>query len=176
MTIHLRHRLVTLGRAVTHWLCRRLAAAMRPTIAPVAVVTLAELARSKPTLIAENALLRHQVAVLKRSVKRPSCTPADRALLVLLAGRVGAWRPALLIVRPATLLRRHRALFCRYWRRQSRATVPAHRPPLAAETVALIRETAVANRTWGAERSRGELRKRYCQLEDGHTRRATLAA
>jgi putative transposase len=38
---------------------------------------------------------------------------------------------------------------------------PAHRPPLAPETIALIRELAVANRLWGAERIRGEL---YCFL------------
>jgi putative transposase len=159
MPVHLLHRLVTLGRAAAHGLCRRLVAAMRPAIAPVAVGTLADLARSKSAPIAENALLRHQLAVLRRSVKRPRCTPADRALLVLLAGRVSAWRSALLIVQPATLLRWHRALFRGYWRRRSRAPAPAHRPPLAPETVALIREMAVANRTWGAERIRGELLK-----------------
>jgi len=37
--------------------------------------------------------------------------PADRVLLVLLAGRVRAWRQALLLVQPATLLRWHRAGF-----------------------------------------------------------------
>jgi len=44
-----------------------------------------DLVRSKPELVAENALLRQQLLVLRRSVKRPRCTPADRALLVLLA-------------------------------------------------------------------------------------------
>ena len=37
--------------------------------------------------------------------------------------------------------------------------VPAHRPPIAPATVALIREMAVANRLWGAEPIRGELHK-----------------
>jgi len=41
----------------------------------------------------------------------------------------------------------------------TRAAAPAHRPPLAPETVALIRELAAANRLWGAERIRGELLK-----------------
>jgi transposase InsO family protein len=79
--------------------------------------------------------------------------------LVLLASRVRAWRAALLIVQPDTLLRWHRQLFRGSWRRQSRAAAPAHRPPLAPETVALIREMAAANRLWGTERIRGELLK-----------------
>jgi transposase InsO family protein len=78
---------------------------------------------------------------------------------VLLAGRVRTWRHALLIVQPDTLLRWHRRLFRWYWRSKSRGTAPAHRPPLAPETIALIREMAGANRLWGAERIRGELLK-----------------
>jgi transposase InsO family protein len=78
---------------------------------------------------------------------------------VLLASRLRTWRQALLIVQPETLLRWHRDLFRCSWRRQSRASAPAHRPPLAPETIALIRELAAANRTWCAERIRGELLK-----------------
>ncbi len=50
------------------------------------------------------------------------------------------------------------------WRRRSRHTAPAHRPPRAPEPVALIRELATANRRWGAERIRGELLKRDRRL------------
>ncbi len=148
-----------LGHATARGLRRRLLVATRPTTAPLVVGTLADLARSKPALVAENVLLRHQLAILRRSVKRPRCTPADRALLVVLASRVRVWRSALLIVQPDTLLRWHRQLFRVYWHRRSRAAAPAHRPPLAPETVALIREMARANRLWGAERIRGELLK-----------------
>ncbi len=159
MPIRLLHRLLALGRAAAHGLRQRLLAATRPTIAPLACAALGDLARSKPALVAENALLRHQLAILRRTVKRPRCTPADRALLVLLASRIRAWRSALLIVQPATLLRWHRQLFRWSWRRRSRAAAPAHRPPLAPETIALIQEMAGANRPWGAERIRGELLK-----------------
>ncbi len=159
MPTRLFRRLIARGRAVAHRLLHRLSAAIRPATAPAAAGALVDLARSKPALVAENALLRHQLAILRRSVKRPRCTPADRALLVLLAGRIRAWRSALLIVQPDTLLRWHRELFRRYWWRKSRAAGPAHRPPLAPETVALIRELAGANRLWGAERIRGELLK-----------------
>jgi transposase InsO family protein len=63
------------------------------------------------------------------------------------------------LVQPDTLLCWHRQLFRWHWRRRSRAAAPAHRPPLAPETVALIRALAAANRLWGAERIRGELLK-----------------
>ena len=135
MPTRLFRRLIARGRAVAHRLLHRLSAAIRPATAPAAAGALVDLARSKPALVAENALLRHQLAILRRSVKRPRCTPADRALLVLLAGRIRAWRSALLIVQPDTLLRWHRELFRRYWWRKSRAAGPAHRPVLA--TVAI---------------------------------------
>jgi putative transposase len=156
---HLLHRLVTRGRVAAQGLRQGLLAATLPAAAPLVAGTLADLARSKPALVAENAFLRHQLAILRRSVTRPRCSPADRTLLVLLASRVRAWRSALLIVQPDTLLRWHRELFRRYWRRKSRATAPAHRPPIAPETVALIREMAAAKRLWGAGRIRGELLK-----------------
>ncbi len=125
----------------------------------MAVGALADLVRSRPALVAGNALLRHQLAILRRGTRRPRCTPANRALLVLLASRVRTWCAALLIVQPETLLRWHRRLFRGHWRRTSRAQIVAHRPPLAPETIALIKEMAGANRLWGAERIRGELRK-----------------
>ena len=61
-------------------------------------------------LLAENALLRQQLLILRRQAKRPRCTQADRALLVLLASRLRTWRQALLVVQPETVLRWHRRL------------------------------------------------------------------
>jgi len=116
-----------------------------------------DLLRSRAPLRAAHALQRRQPLVLRRGVARPAVTGADRALLVLLAGHVRAWRHALLLVQPETLLRWHRAGFRARWRRQSRPG--PGRPPLAAETVALIRRLASENPRWGAERIRGELRK-----------------
>src|SRR5215216_938520 len=159
MATHLLQRLLAAGRATAQALRRRLAAATRPATAPLVAGTLADLARTKPELLAENALLRQQLIVLQRRVKRPRCTSADRALLVLLASRLRTWRHTLLIVQPETVLRWHRRLFRWHWRRKSQAPAPAHRPPLAPETIALIREMAAANPLWGAERIRGELLK-----------------
>jgi len=120
---------------------------------------LADLPRSKGALIAENALLRQQLVVLQRSVKRVHCTPTDHVLLVLLTSSVRAWRQALLIVQPETLLRWHRQGFRLFWRRKARAAGSAAQPKVAAETIALIKEMATANQLWGAERIRGELLK-----------------
>ena len=152
-------RVLSTGCAALSALRRRVLAATQPA-APVPIAgVLADLRRSRPELVAENALLRQQLLVLRRSVKRPRCTPADRALLVLLASRVRAWRSALLIVQPDTLLRWHRQLFRWHWWWKSRARSTARRAKVSAETIALIREMAAANRLWGAERIRGELLK-----------------
>ena len=118
---------------------------------------LTDLTRSKSELVAENALLRQQLIILRRQVKRPACTKTDRMLLVLLARVVRTWKQALFIVQPETLLRWHRQGFKLYWKYKSRATSTT--PKISVETVALIQEMARNNRLWGAERIRGELLK-----------------
>ena len=147
MNVRPLRRLLSVARGAAQVLHRRLLTATRPVTAPLITGILADFVRSKPALIAENALLRQQLIILRRGVKRPRCTRVDRALLVLLAGRVRSWRQSLLIVQSDTLLRGHRDLFRRFWRRKSRTTMPAHRPPITPETMALIREMAAANRT-----------------------------
>jgi len=159
MFAHLVRRFATIARVTAQALHRHLLAITKPTATSLVVGTLADVVRSKSELIAENALLRQQLIILRRSVKRPHCTGRDRTLLVLLTSRLRAWRHAVLIVQPETVLRWHRQLCRQFWRRRSSATPPAHRPAVAPETIALIREMAVSNRLWGAERIRGELLK-----------------
>ena len=138
-------------------LSSRLARWTKPIRTSLPLSTLTDLGKSKSQLIAENALLRQQLIMLKRQVKRPPVSSADRILLVLLARLVRNWQQALFIVQPETLLRWHRELFRWYWKRKSKAST--HKPKVAAETIALIREMATNNRLWGAERIRGELSK-----------------
>jgi putative transposase len=116
----------------------------KPLSSSLPLGTLADLARSKPELIAENALLGQQLLILKRQVKRPACTNTDRLLLVLLARAVRAWKQTLFIVQPETLLRWHREAFRLFWRRKSKAH--SYKPKVAAETIALIRKMATENR------------------------------
>ena len=137
------------GRVFSRW--------CTPLPASPLVGTIADLARSKPQLVAENLLLRQQLLVLNRAAKRAHWTSADRALVVALASKVQHWREALLIVRPETVRRRHRAGLRLFWKTKSRAT--SQEPRIAAETIALIKEMATGNRLWGADRIRGELLK-----------------
>ena len=117
-----------------------------------------DLARSHSELVAENAMLRQQLIIASRAVKRPALRVHERGLLVLLARLVPRWRNALLLVKPETVIRWHREGFRLFWRRKSR---PAGRrqPRLDREIIALIRKMAVANVLWGAQRVRGELPK-----------------
>jgi len=60
-----------------------------PESTSLLLLTLTDLARSKSELAAENALLRQQLIILRRQMKRPACTKTDRMLLVLLPERYG---------------------------------------------------------------------------------------
>jgi hypothetical protein len=119
----------------------------------------ADLTRSKAELVLENAFLRQQLITLQRQVKHPTLTPRDRVLLVLLARKLPSWKQALRIVQPDTLPRWHRDLFRWFWKRKSRSRRSGGRPPLSQETVALIKQMAQENHSWGAERIRGEMLK-----------------
>jgi putative transposase len=135
-------------------------AAMRTAARPASVVggLLRDVVRSREELIAENTLLRQQLIVAARTVKKPRFTAHERGLLVILARLVPRWRDALLVVKPDTILRWHREGFRLFWRARSRPP-EASAPRVSPETVDLIRRLADDNRLWGAERIRGELLK-----------------
>jgi putative transposase len=126
--------------------------------------TALDLTRSKSELLLKNMLLRQQLIVLKRQAKRPALTWRDRVLFILLSSKLRTWKQALVIVQPDTVLRWHRGLFRWVWRRKSRQKRKPGRLPLADELVALIKQMAKENRTWGAERLRGELLKLGVQV------------
>jgi hypothetical protein len=114
--------------------------------------------KSKLRLEAENAVLRHQLIILRRRLHgRVRLTNHDRWFFIQLY----RWFPAILkvltIVRPETLVRWHRAGFRRYWRWNSRRR--GGRPPVEMELRALIRRMSIENPLWGAPRIHGELLK-----------------
>ena len=102
------HRILTFITRVTGYCLRslndRFVAWTKPNTSSLLLLTLTDLARNKSELVAENALLRQQVIILRRQVKRPACTRTDRMLLVLLASMARTWKQALLIVQPETRL------------------------------------------------------------------------
>jgi hypothetical protein len=117
-------------------------------------------------LQAEVLVLRRQVQVLERQIKRVQWSPGDRMLLAALRDRLpqSAW--AALLVQPETVLGWHRGLVRRKWaaylRRPRRG-----RPPTSTECRQLIVRMAKENPGWGYFRIKGELRKL------GHTVAAT---
>ena len=130
---------------------------MRPHNTSLLLGTVADLAKGRTELLVENALLRQQLIVLRRQIKRPACRKTDKFLLVLLARMVRTWKQALFIVQPETLLRWHREFFRLFWKHKSKAD--SRQPKLSTETIVLIKDMAMNNRLWGAERIRGELLK-----------------
>ena len=88
-----------------HTLSSRFARWTKPLTSCLPLATLTDFGRSKSELVAENALLRQQLIILRRQVKRPACTKADRVLLVFLARVARTWKQVLFIVQPETLLR-----------------------------------------------------------------------
>ena len=102
------HLLISIRQLVFFCLHRLQRCFLRWTKPPQASLLLGmavDLARGKSELVAENALLRQQLIILRRQVKRPVCTRTDHLLLVLLARAVRTWRQALFLVQPETLLR-----------------------------------------------------------------------
>ena len=122
------------------------------------VAVLASPFKPKSRLEAENAVLRHQLIVLRRKVRgRARLTNTDRWFFVLLY----RWFPSILkvvtIVQPETLVHWHRAGFRRYWRWKSCRR--GGRPQIETELRALIRQMSTENFLWGAPRIHGELLK-----------------
>jgi hypothetical protein len=114
--------------------------------------------KSKLRLQAENAVLRHQLIVLRRRLHgRVRLTNHDRWFFIQLY----RWFPSILkvltIIRPETLVRWHRAGFLSYWRWKSRPQ--GGRPQIDTELRVLIRRMSVENPLWGAPRIHGELLK-----------------
>ena len=112
--------------------------------------------KSRQALVLENLALRHQIGVLRRSVKQPRLKPRDRGFWVLLSRIWGAWDKSLVLVKPETVIRWQRKGFRLYWRWKSRGP---GRPKLSAEIRDLIRQMSQANPLWGAPRIHGELQK-----------------
>ena len=149
----LRHRILN----AVHHVSERIQQMLKPDTVSLLAGAAKDAVRSRAHLVAENALLRHQLIILHRQVKRPELSNRDRLRLLLLARATPFRKQALLIVQPDTLLRWHRQLFRLVWRRKSRPETPQAR--ITPETIALIKQMRSDNVTWGAERIRGELLK-----------------
>jgi putative transposase len=104
---------------------------------------------------AEVLVLRHELAVLRRQIRRPKLRRRDKLFLAAISRMLPRERWAAFIVTPATLVRWHRELVRRKWTYRRRPS--QGRPPIDSETRALIVRMARENPRWGCVRIKGEL-------------------
>ena len=97
--------------------------------------------RSTPSKELEIVVLRHELAILRRQVRRPAFRSADRMFLAAASRVVPRDTWSSFLVTPATLLGWHRCLVARHWTFTRRAG----RPPINCEVRALIVRLAREN-------------------------------
>src|SRR5882672_11131909 len=122
------------------------------------LAVLASPLKSKVRLEAENAVLRHQLIVLRRRLHgRVRLTNHDRLFFIQLYRLFPEILKILTIIQPETLVRWYRAGFRCYWRWKSRPR--GGRPQINTELRVLIQRMSMENPLWGAPRIHGELLK-----------------
>jgi putative transposase len=104
----------------------------------------------------EILVLRHELSILRRQVRRLQFAPPDRLLLAALSRVLPRRSWQAFLVRPETLLRWHRRLVAKRWTYPHRRP---GRPPIDGEVRELVLRLARENSSWGYLRIVGELRK-----------------
>ncbi|WP_223839200.1 helix-turn-helix domain-containing protein [Saccharopolyspora pogona] len=113
------------------------------------------LGRSSASKDVEILVLRHEVAVLRRTNPKPRMNWADRAVFAALIRLLPKVLRAHRLITPGTVLRWHRRLVTRKWTYPNRTG----RPPVDDAVAVLIERMAKENPTWGYKRIQGELLK-----------------
>ena len=121
--------------------------------------------RSRNNLGLEILALRQQVGVLKRQNPRPRLSRWDRLFWVLLRRLWSRWTEVLMVVKPESAVKWHRAGFRLYWRFVSRQAERG-RPRTDEEIRKLIHGMAAENPTWGTPRIHGELLKLGLEISE----------
>jgi hypothetical protein len=115
--------------------------------------------RTRADLALESLAVRQQLANLRRTSGRPRLRQSDRAFWLVLSRLWSRWADVLVVVKPDTVVRWHRAGFRLFWRWKSRSRGPVE-GSVSPEVRQLIRHLAKANpsaehgQNCGAARSR----------------------
>lgn len=110
--------------------------------------------RSSVALRAEVVFLRKQLAGYAERGVRPRHLAGSDKVVMALASRLFAWRDALVVVRPRTLLTWQRSIGAMFWRWKSR---PRGRPSTRDEIRAIVRKLAAENVSWSTRRIANEM-------------------
>src|SRR6266516_66506 len=129
------------------------------------------LGRSPASKDVELLVLRHEVAMLRRTQPSPRMDWADRAVLAALIRHLPRTLRAHRLITPGTVLRWHRRLITRKWTYPHRTG----RPPVSAKIAALIERLAIENNSWGYKRIQGELLKLGHRVSASTVRRVLKA-
>jgi putative transposase len=111
------------------------------------------LSRTSSTKDIELLVLRHELAVLRRTNPRPRMDWADRAVFAALVRRLPRALRCHRLVTPNTILRWHRRLVRKKWTYSNRSG----RPPIDAAIAALVVRMAAENPSGGYRKVQGEL-------------------
>jgi transposase InsO family protein len=84
--------------------------------------------RRRRSVEAEDLFLRRELALYQERGVKPRRIDATTRVPLAVLSRLFDWRDALVVVRPETLVRWHRAGWRRFWRLRSRAGRPPGRP------------------------------------------------
>src|ERR1700694_3188414 len=109
--------------------------------------------KPRRSIEAENLFLRRELALYQERGAKPRRVDAATGASLAFLSRLFDWRDALVVVRPETLIRWHRAGWRLFWRWKARPG----RPPIPVELRQLIRRMATENPLWGEERIANEL-------------------
>ena len=103
--------IILFWKFIFHWTKNQIKTFTKPPVGKIVIGAFSDINTTRADLIAENALLRRQLIIIKRKIKRPQLTNRDQLSLVLLARCTQFWKQAIFIIQPDTILRCHRELF-----------------------------------------------------------------
>jgi hypothetical protein len=115
--------------------------------------------QSKTTLALENAALRQQLTIYRRSQKQVRLRSEDRLFWVLLRRLWSGWDRTLIVVKPETVIAWHRRGFKLFWRRKSGPSVG--RPKIPRSHIRYIQRISGDHPEWGEDRIAEELAAKF---------------